>query len=270
MQGMSLVADSSRRTFLAGGVALVGAVLAGCAGSDDDDASEETGDGADAAAGATTSTTEASEAIDGADAALTAADFAALGTCLLAPQQTEGPFYADVGLDRRDITEGLAGHPLRLGIRVVDADCNAVPGAVVDVWHCDVDGDYSAFSDGAGGSDDAGEGTTFLRGSQVADAEGIVEFATNYPGWYRGRTVHIHTKVRLNDAEVLTTQLYFDDDVTDEVFTEDPYAALGTRDTRNEDDSIAGDPAAAGNQLTTSAAGTGTLGLVVLGVDPDA
>jgi hypothetical protein len=81
--------------------------------------------------------------------------------------------------------------------------------------------------------------------------------------------VHIHTKVRLDDAAVLTTQLYLPDDLTDEVHAEDPYAAHGTRDTRNEDDSIAGDPAANGNLLATSAAGTGTLGLVVLGVDPD-
>ena len=79
--------------------------------------------------------------------------------------------------------------------------------------------------------------------------------------------VHIHTWVRPDDA-VLTTS-YFLDDLTDEVQAEDPYAAHGNGDTRNEDDSIAGDPAANGNLLTTSAAGTGTLGLVVLGVDPE-
>ena len=265
---------TTRRTFLAGGAALVGAVLAGCSsGGDGDDAgsaasSSDDGAGAGASGGSTTSTTAVAGASAGAT--LTAADFAGLGTCLLVPEQTEGPFYIDVGLERRDITEGLAGHPLRLGIRVVDEACNALPGAVVDVWHCDTDGDYSAFSDGAGSSDDGGEGTTFLRGSQVADADGIVEFATNYPGWYRGRTVHIHAKVRLDDTEILTTQLYFPDDVSDEIFTEDPYAARGERDTRNEDDSIAGDPAAAGNLLAVSAAGDGSLGLVVLGVDPDA
>jgi len=82
--------------------------------------------------------------------------------------------------------------------------------------------------------------------------------------------VHVHTKVRINDAEVLTTQLYFSDDVSDEVFTEEPYAGRGERDTRNEDDSIAGDPAAAGNLLTIRSPGSGTVGLVVLGVDPDA
>jgi protocatechuate 3,4-dioxygenase beta subunit len=274
MRPMDATTDArptTRRTFLAGGAALVGAVLAGCAGSDGDgDGSASSSSTEGGASGASTSSTTAAAEAAAGDATLTAADFADLDTCVLAPEQTEGPFYADVGLERRDITEGLAGHPLRLGIRVVDEDCTALAGALVDVWHCDVDGDYSAFSDGAGSSDDAGEGTTFLRGSQVADADGIVEFATNYPGWYHGRTVHIHTKVRINDAEVLTTQLYFPDDVTDEVLTEDPYAAHGERDTRNEDDSIAGDPAAAGNLLTIRSPGSGSVGLVVLGVDPDA
>jgi protocatechuate 3,4-dioxygenase beta subunit len=262
---------TTRRTFLAGGAALVGAVLTGCAGGGDSDGDAGGGGGADGSTTTTggATTTTAAGAAEGASA-LTAADFAALGTCLLAPEQTEGPFFADVGLERRDITEGLAGHPLRLGIRVVDEDCNPVAGALVDVWHCDVDGDYSAFQDGSGADDDGGEDTTFLRGSQVADADGIVEFATNYPGWYQGLAVHIHTKVRLDGAEVLTTQLYFPEDLTDEVHAEDPYASHGTRDTRNEDDAIAGDPAAAGNLLTAGAAGTGTLGLVVLGVDPEA
>jgi protocatechuate 3,4-dioxygenase beta subunit len=267
MPGM-ITADTSRRTFLAGGAALVGAVLAGCAGSSSDD-----GGGGDAAGDSTTSTTAATESTGPTQAegtALTAADFAALGTCMLTPEQTEGPFYIDVGLERRDITEGRPGHPLRLGVQVVDAECAPIAGAVVDVWHCDFDGDYSAFSDGSNGEDDAGPGTTFLRGSQVSGQDGIVEFATNYPGWYTGRAVHIHTKVRLDDSAVLTTQLYFDDDLTDEIHAQDPYAAHGTRDTRNADDSIAGDPAANGNLLATSAAGTGTLGLVVLGVDPDA
>jgi len=262
-------ADTTRRTFLTGGAVLIGAVLAGCAGSSDDDG----GGGGEAGGASTTSTegagTATTAATAEAGAALTAADFASIGTCKLTPEQTEGPFYIDVGLDRRDITEGVDGHPLRLGVQVVDADCNPMPGAVVDVWHADATGDYSAFDDDSGG-DDAGAGTTFLRGSQVSDAAGIVEFGTVYPGWYQGRAVHIHTKVRLDDAAVLTTQLYFPEDLTDEVHAEEPYAAHGTRDTRNEDDAIAGDPATNGNLLTTSAAGAGTLGLVVLGVDPDA
>ncbi len=110
--------------------------------------------------------------------------------------------------------------------------------------------------------------STFLRGSQPADAEGIVEFGTVYPGWYPGRAVHVHVKAHLDGATVLTSQLYFPDDVTDAVHGEDPYADHGTRDTQNADDGIAGDPASAGNLVTTSAAGDGTLGLVVSGRRP--
>jgi protocatechuate 3,4-dioxygenase beta subunit len=200
---------------------------------------------------------------------LTPADFAALRPCKLVPEQTQGPFYADLDLVRRDITEGLRGHPLRLGLQVVDAgqDCRPVPDAMVDIWHADVDGDYSAFVDG-GSEDDAGPGTTFLRGTQVSNRDGIVEFRTNYPGWYTGRAVHIHVMVHLDGATVATTQLYFPEEWTDRVHAQAPYAAHGTRDTRNEDDFIAGDPAAGGNLVAASADGTGTLGLVVLGINP--
>jgi protocatechuate 3,4-dioxygenase beta subunit len=197
---------------------------------------------------------------------LTAADFAGLGPCQILPEQTQGPFYADLDLMRRDITESLPGHPLKLGVRVVDESCDPIPDAIVDVWHCDVDGDYSAFLDGT--PDDAGPGTRFLRGSQPTNAEGIAEFRTNYPGWYTGRAVHIHLKVHLDGATMLTTQLYLPDELTDQVHTEAPYAAHGQRTIRNDDDFIAGDPEAQGTLLTARDDGPGTVGLVVIGVRP--
>jgi protocatechuate 3,4-dioxygenase beta subunit len=257
---------TTRRAFLAGGAALAGLVAAGCSSGDGGDGggAADRSPGTGPAAGSSPASS-APAAADGPPT-LTAADFDGLGVCRLTPEQTAGPFYTDVGLVRRDITEGLAGQPLRLGVRVVDRDCRPVPGAVVDVWHTDVDGDYSAFTDQAGGGDDAGPGTTFLRGTQVADDQGIVEFATNYPGWYRGRAVHIHAKVRVDDETVLTTQLYFPDDLSDEVQSAGPYAAHGERDTRNADDGIAGDPAAKGTLLATSATAGITQGLIVVGV----
>lgn len=268
MEPTSEPRTTGRRHFLAGGAALVGAVVVGCSGDDDatgggDNKNDRSPSGADA----TTSTR--AEAGGHSASSLTAADFAALGTCLLTPEQMEGPFYLAGDMVRRDITDGLPGHQLRLGLRVVDAACEPISGAVVDVWHADVDGDYSGYVDGTAG-DDAGEGTTFLRGSQVADDEGIVEFATNYPGWYTGRAVHVHVKAHIDGTTVLTSQLYFPEDLTDEVHAEEPYAAHGDRDTRNETDGIAGDVEAAGNLLTATAAGDGTLALVVLGVDPTA
>jgi protocatechuate 3,4-dioxygenase beta subunit len=201
---------------------------------------------------------------------LTAADFTGLGTCVLLPEQTAGPFPLDEQFDRRDITEGYPGRPMRLGFRVVDGGCAPVPGAVVEVWHCDASGDYSAFADGGGGKDE-GAGTTFLRGSQVAGDDGIVEFHTIFPGWYPGRAVHIHLRVHVDGSTVLTSQVYFDDGVVDEVVAEAPYAEFGPPDTPLAEDGIAGDPAGDGTIMHTAAgdtaAGAGTVALLNLGID---
>jgi protocatechuate 3,4-dioxygenase beta subunit len=102
--------------------------------------------------------------------------------------------------------------------------------AVVDIWHCDALGNYS----GVGG----GDAETYLRGTQVTNSEGIVEFRTIYPGWYMARTVHIHAKVHLDSLTVLTTQLYFDEDVTASVYERDPYSSRPGRDAFNDTDAI--------------------------------
>ena len=100
--------------------------------------------------------------------------------CVLTPEMTEGPYYLDDQVIRRDVTEGKAGIPLRLELTVADATkCTTVPGLMVEIWHADAEGNYSGF--GSGGST-----TTFLRGGQNADADGKVVFQTIYPGWYRG------------------------------------------------------------------------------------
>lgn len=209
---------------------------------------------------------------DGADgiAALTAADFDPLATCMLLREMTAGPFGLDEQFDRRDITEGYSGHPLRLGLRVVDAACSPVPGATVEIWHTDATGDYSAFDDNGGGKDE-GAGTTFMRGSQTAGEDGIVEFQTIYPGWYPGRAVHIHLRVFVAGDEVLTSQLFFDDDYTAAIYATGEYAPFGLPNTTNQSDRIAGDPDAEGSLIAVTAAptslGMGTLGLANLGID---
>jgi protocatechuate 3,4-dioxygenase beta subunit len=161
----------------------------------------------------------------------TAALFGDDSSCTLTPEQTEGPYYFDADAIRGDIREDRDGTPLRLAIRVRAAEtCEPLRNAVVDIWHCDAGGVYSGF--------EAGEGERFLRGAQVTNRDGIVEFETVYPGWYQGRTVHIHAKVHLDRTTVLTTQLYFDDAVSDEVFARAPYDARGERDQRNDTDGI--------------------------------
>ena len=206
------------------------------------------------------------------DADVTASASSTGSECMtLMTSVTEGPYYLDGALVRKDITEGKSGVPLTLQLTVVDAidGCTPVSGAAVEIWHCDATGDYSAFRDNGGGKD-AAAGTTFLRGTQSATREGIVEFATVYPGWYRGRAVHIHLRVHHDDATVLTSQLFFPDDYTDAVYASAPYAPFGTPDTRNADDSIAGDPTTEGTLVAVRDAdtgrGAGTLALLNLGI----
>jgi protocatechuate 3,4-dioxygenase beta subunit len=263
------MSDPDRRAFLGlGGGALAAAVLAACSG----DGGSRTGSTTSSRARASTTTTTSSGAsavVGTAVAALTATDFDTAPTCRLVPEKTAGPFPLDRQLDRRDVTEGLPGRALRLGLRVVDAHCTPVPDASVEIWHCDATGDYSAFDDGNGGKDE-GSGTTFLRGTQAAGPDGIVEFATIYPGWYRGRAVHVHLRVHRAGRTLLTSQLFFPDDYTAAVHADPPYRPFGPPDTTNAQDGIAGDPEGEGTLLAVRDAptgrGAGTVGLVNLGV----
>jgi protocatechuate 3,4-dioxygenase beta subunit len=175
------------------------------------------------------------------DAAPGTSLFADAASCTLSPEQTEGPYYFDVDSIRSDIREDRQGVPLRLAIRVLDAStCSPLSNAVVDIWHCDAIGTYSGFeatstgAPGGGRSDDE----TYLRGAQVTNGDGVTEFITVYPGWYQGRTVHIHAKLHLDNNTLLTTQLYFPESVNDAVYLRDPYASDSGRDTTNDDDAI--------------------------------
>ena len=168
-------------------------------------------------------------------------------TCVVRPEQTEGPCYVNTGLERSDIREEREGVPLDLTFNVSRVDegdasaCGPLAGAVVDVWHCDAAGEYSGVEDNAAGDFDT-RGETFLRGYQLTDENGTARFTTIYPGWYQGRAVHIHFTIRdspeSQQGYEFTSQLYFDDALTDQVFTEGPYAEKGERDLRNSEDGI--------------------------------
>ncbi|MEO1976429.1 MAG: intradiol ring-cleavage dioxygenase, partial [Paracoccaceae bacterium] len=187
--------------------------------------------------------------------------------CALTPEVTEGPYYVDPGLVRADITEGRAGVPLRLRIQVVDAACAPVEGARVDVWHCDAQGLYSGFGGGDEGQESAG-GETFLRGTLFADTAGVVEFATIYPGWYRGRTTHIHFKVFLDERTVLTGQVFFPDALSEFLYENAAaYLRDGTRDTLNADDGIAAQATRASYAAVTEG-DAAYLAQLVIGIDP--
>src|SRR5215213_780158 len=161
------------------------------------------------------------------------------------PQATEGPYFVDEMLNRSDIrpdpSDGSVqqGVPLTLVLHVYDVDegrCSPLKGAQVDVWHANAMGQYSDIEQ-AGTA-----GTKFLRGYQITDDNGTVGFTTIYPGWYQGRAVHLHFKVRMFEGSEkmleFTSQFFFNDTVSDQVYSQVPYSDRGTRDMRNDQDGI--------------------------------
>jgi protocatechuate 3,4-dioxygenase beta subunit len=164
----------------------------------------------------------------------------ALPACIVRPALTEGPYFVDEKLSRSDIRSDPATGAVRPGAlltlaflvsRVSGSACAALSGAVVDVWHCDALGVYSDV--------DSARGQKFLRGNQTTDASGSAKFTTIYPGWYQGRAVHIHFKIRPTASSEFTSQLFFDDALSTQVFAQTPYSQKGTQGiTRNAADGI--------------------------------
>ncbi|WP_018684381.1 intradiol ring-cleavage dioxygenase [Actinokineospora enzanensis] len=242
----------SRRTWVRGmGLVTLGGLLAAC-GTDDSDAKATP-------AGTTTDP---------------ATLLASAGTCAMSPATTQGPYYFDADKVRGDVREDRPGTTLGLALKVIDSEsCSPITNAVVEIWQCDATGLYSgaeklsgsgfgnmnAMPGGGmpmptampGGMNPATmdmpdltpqDATRYLRGAQVTGADGVVRFTTIWPGWYPGRTVHIHVMVHISKAKTLTSQLMFDEKLNTEVFANAPYSSHTGRDTLNGQDLIFKDP----------------------------
>lgn len=291
--------DLSRREMLGlVGTATAAVTLVGCGTGQ-----SESGGTTSAASAGTTATTETTGA----------AAKKAIPSCVLTAEATEGPYFLDGDKIREDIPEGKGGVPVRLRTRVVDAtECTPIENAAVDIWHCDAGGLYSGFTQASVGAGGAGGGTppsgdppegggappeggnmgaeptddlTFLRGVQLTGADGVAEFDTIYPGWYAGRALHIHLKVMVGGTVsgetyegghvAHTGQLFFPEDVTDEVAALEPYASRDVELVRHAEDGIfqaAGEGSIV--KLTPLVEGgsveDGFTAEITLGVDPEA
>ena len=187
-----------------------------------------------------TATAQQTSAAATTAAATAAAAATTLPSCIVRPALTEGPYFIDEKLDRSDIRSDPATGVVRPGAilnlnflvsRVTGSACTALSGAMVDVWQCDALGVYPGVGNAAG--------QKFLRGFQNTDASGSAKFMTIYPGWYQGRAVHIHFKIRPTSSSEFTSQLFFDDALSTQVFAQAPYSQKGTQGiTRNSSDGI--------------------------------
>ncbi|MGW0661709.1 intradiol ring-cleavage dioxygenase [Streptodolium elevatio] len=271
--------NMSRRRFLVvgTGTAAAGLALAACG----DDSGNGSGDNG-AKEGAAPS----------ASASPQASGSGTTTQCVLTANATEGPYHLDDALVRQDITEGKQGVPLRLRLTVQDttASCAAVAGAAVEIWHCDAWGYYSGFTTASPGGGVPAENTdgssandrTYLRGYQVAGADGVVEFTTIVPGWYTPRVMHIHVKVHTGGAQQdgtyeggkvnFTGQLFFPDSLGGEVFPLAPYNRHSGTPTKLDGDSVYGGGGASDGLMTVTPVqaatpSAGYVGTLTLGVD---
>ncbi len=202
---------------------------------------------------------------------------ASIPPCIVRPEQTEGPYFVDERLNRSDIrsdpSDGSVkdGVPLQLTFRVYefrDTACNPLPGAMVDIWHCDALGVYSDVEDMNDLFDTSGQ--KFLRGYQMTDASGAAQFSTIYPGWYEGRAVHIHFKIRTQPESrrgyEFTSQIYFDEALSEQIYTQAPYSTKGPGRLLNQRDRIFQD---GGDQLmlALTKTDTGYAGTFDIGLD---
>jgi protocatechuate 3,4-dioxygenase beta subunit len=169
-----------------------------------------------------------------------------LPLCVTRPEVTEGPYYVNEDLNRADVrsdpSNGIVKEGALLNLtfsvsQLKNGSCSPLAGAKVEIWHCDASGAYSDVRDPWFDT----TGQKFLRGYQATDRNGQARFITIYPGWYAGRTVHIHFKVHRDtspQSSVFTSQLFFDDSLSDKVHAKEPYASRGRRDTMNRTDRI--------------------------------
>ncbi|MFI1029272.1 intradiol ring-cleavage dioxygenase [Streptomyces sp. NPDC020951] len=231
-----------------------------------------------------------------AEASASASATSTSSSCMtLMTSVTEGPYYLDGALVRKDITEGKSGVPLTLRLTVVDATdgCTPVAGAAVEIWHCDAWGYYSGYTTANPGGSAPAESedgstandNTYLRGYQVANANGVVKFETIFPGWYTPRTCHIHLKVHTGGQKEdgtyeggkvnYTGQLFFPDDAAQEIFTLEPYSQHSGSYTTLDNDMVYDGGGTSSGLLTLKPVhkadpSKGYKGSITLGVDPDA
>ncbi|MCG0287698.1 intradiol ring-cleavage dioxygenase [Streptomyces sp. PSAA01] len=208
----------------------------------------------------------------------------AAAICTLTKELTEGPYYLDHALVRANVAEDKKGVPLQLTLTVVDtATCAPLNKALVEIWYCDALGEYSGFV-GNNGHQEPDNGT-FLRGAVLTGADGVANLTGIYPGWYRGRCIHVHLKVHTDVTltpdgsftggnEIHTGQLFFDEKITQAVAKLSPYSTNTVPRTPLSSDGIYGNGGAGAGLLAVTALGStpsaGYRGTLTVGVDPDA
>lgn len=241
-----------------GALALLGCGNDASSGTDSDNP-----DGGTSSGGGTVGEIDASGFAIGSGGFLSSKDYGnpfasgAGASCVTYKDSTKGPCHSNTYL-RKDVSDGLIGLPTRFEFLVVDTACNPVQNAAVEIWYASPAGTYSQaaqfIDSGVGyngsasdlnvgfctGNDSEALASKWLRGFQVSDAKGRVTIDGIFPGWYRGRTSHVHFIVSASGHTSVTSQLFFDETLTTAIYTKHgSYSSRGDQDTPNATDNVA-------------------------------
>ncbi|MBL4625057.1 MAG: hypothetical protein JKY42_07955 [Flavobacteriales bacterium] len=173
--------------------------------------------------------------------------------CVLTTKTTEGPFYLRSPF-RQNIKEDTTGKDLELKLQIMSyPNCLPIEGAIVEIWHCDAHGTYSGYPElghklwkfvrliefGKKKHIEPSNTNAFLRGAQVTNKDGNVQFNTILPGWYDPRMPHVHFKVIINESEAIASELFFEEEYYNKIFTStEPYLKYGKSPYGNSNDKV--------------------------------
>ncbi|PNS18593.1 hypothetical protein CAC42_5132 [Sphaceloma murrayae] len=174
-------------------------------------------------------------------------------SCILTPEVTYGPYYVSGEYYRTNVVEDQVGVPVHIEYQYIDVDtCEVATGLYLETWSTNATGVYAGVVASGNGdqTDTSNLNKTFQRGVTKVDDEGVGFFDVLFPGHYLGRTTHIHLMTHLNgtvfanktfksDNVLHTGQLFFDEDLIDQVNAVSPYNTNTVARTLNKDDSIA-------------------------------
>jgi protocatechuate 3,4-dioxygenase beta subunit len=181
-----------------------------------------------------------------------------LTACALVASTTQGPCTTATDLAREDVSEGWAGLPVRLALKVVNSSCTPLAGATVKIWHTNVGGSYSGQTPNNAMclETQSYSAMNFMRGVQTTSSAGIVYFDTCFPGWYMGRAIHIHFQIKMGNTSTRVSQLFFPENITQQIFASHvDYKPFGQPDTTFSNDGVlSGVPSAERDRLIVTVA----------------
>jgi protocatechuate 3,4-dioxygenase beta subunit len=144
--------------------------------------------------------------------------------CTPTSQTTDGPYYTKAASQRK-IASNQPGYKIIYKLKIQNKNCEPFPNLSISLWQANSQGQYSLVKNS-------------LRGNQITNKQGLVTFESVFPGWYPTRAAHLHVKILSQDKTLLSTQLFFPQELVDKIYQTKPYLNKGKEQISKENDQI--------------------------------